>query len=621
MTPTLSRPDRLIAASLFALTFFVLLATEQSVGFVRDESTYFHAGSRYASWYAQLVRSPGHALRDETIAGFFGGFGNNFEHPVLMKTAFGLSERLFADTLGWLRPATAARLPAFAAAGLIPLLIYLLGLRLHGRSVALFAAVSFFFVPRHFFHAHLAAFDVPIAAMWLLVVYAFHRAQTEPRWWWLTGVAFGLALATKHNAFFLPIVLVPFAWARAHRLTTSAPEARTLLQRFVGLHVAVALLFLLLYVALTPANPPLPGAGVAERIGFVKTFQLLSPHTLLYVALVGLSGWLLRALHRVDLPTFRALAPITAMVVLGPAILYLHWPWLWHHPVERLAAYLEFHARHEHYAWLYLGELLRGPPFPLAYVLVKTALTVPLSLLVPMATGAVALLARIVASAVPALRGRLAPLTFGELLVAVNAAASIALISLPWVPHFGGVKHWLPSMPFLALLAGVAVVRSARVIASRVAPARSPRVELSLAVLLLCPALVATARIHPYGTSAYSELAGGVPGAASLGMQRQYWSNNVTGVLGWINEHAPRGARVWLHEVTWRSFDDYQENGMLRRDLVRVDGPRQADVAAYQYHQEFREQEFDIWQAFASESPVYGLYVDETPQVVVYLRP
>ena len=31
-------------------------------------------------------------------------------------------------------------------------------------------------------------------------------------------------------------------------------------------------------------------------------------------------------------------------------------------------------------------------------------------------------------------------------------------------------------------------------------------------------------------------------------MQRQFWSNNVTGVLGWLNEHAPANARIWLHE-------------------------------------------------------------------------
>jgi hypothetical protein len=101
-------------------------------------------------------------------------------------------------------------------------------------------------------------------------------------------------------------------------------------------------------------------------------------------------------------------------------------------------------------------------------------------------------------------------------------------------------------------------------------------------------------------------------------MQRQYWSNNVTGVLGWVNAHAPRGARVWLHEVV--SFRDYQRNGMLRPDLLPAGGPADADVAVVQYHQEFREQEVAVWQAFGTTRPVTGLYIDETPQVVVYQR-
>ena len=95
-------------------------------------------------------------------------------------------------------------------------------------------------------------------------------------------------------------------------------------------------------------------------------------------------------------------------------------------------------------------------------------------------------------------------------------------------------------------------------------------------------------------------------------------SNNVTGVLGWVNANAPRGARVWLHEVV--SFRDYQRNGMLRPDLQPAGGPADADVAVVQYHQEFREQEVAVWQAFGTTRPVTGLYIDETPQVVVYQR-
>jgi hypothetical protein len=103
-------------------------------------------------------------------------------------------------------------------------------------------------------------------------------------------------------------------------------------------------------------------------------------------------------------------------------------------------------------------------------------------------------------------------------------------------------------------------------------------------------------------------------------MQRQFWSNNVTGVLPWINAHAPRHARLWLHEVTGFAFRDYQLNGMLRTDIQPAGGPAEADVAAYQYHQEFREQEFAIWQEFGTQTPATGLYLDETPQVMVYRR-
>jgi hypothetical protein len=103
-------------------------------------------------------------------------------------------------------------------------------------------------------------------------------------------------------------------------------------------------------------------------------------------------------------------------------------------------------------------------------------------------------------------------------------------------------------------------------------------------------------------------------------MQRQFWSNNVTAVLPWINEHAPPGARLWLHEVNGLSFLDYQRNGMLRQDLRQTAGPLDAQIAVYQYHQEFREQEMNIWQAFGTQTPTTGAYLDETPQIIVYRR-
>jgi hypothetical protein len=201
---------------------------------------------------------------------------------------------------------------------------------------------------------------------------------------------------------------------------------------------------------------------------------------------------------------------------------------------------------------------------------------------------------------------------------------SIALISMPNVPHFGGVKHWFPSMPFLAVLMAGSIERGAKGLVATLLPrwkaATELRVLLALCVLLGSSALIATARVYEFGTSAYSELAGGLPGAASLGMQRQYWANNLSGVLPWINANARPGERIYFHENHGGQLRDLQRNGMLRTDVQPVGGPEQADLVVYQYHQEFRDAEFLTWQSLGTFRPVTGLYLDETPQLVVYRR-
>jgi len=366
-------------------------------------------------------------------------------------------------------------------------------------------------VPRQYFNAELACFDMPIAALWLLVVYAFWRALEDRNWGVLCGVFFGLALCTKHNALFLPFCLAPFALWRAWVTSEGHPAARLGMESVLGLFAAVAGLYALLVLSLGPE-------------GFQRKFFLLSPHTLLFVVLAVGSLGMLHFLNKEHAPTALALLPLATMAVFGPVIFYLHWPYLWHAPVDRTAWYLVFHATHNHYAWFYLGTLMREPPFPWDYVGVKTALTVPTSLFVPMVTGLGVLGARVLLGFFARTRGWVRAPCLAEVLVGVNALASILIISSPNVPHFGGVKHWLPSMPFLGLLAGVAVARGCEALTGWLRE-RWPRVPFAAVAapvfaLLMLPALIGLMRVFPYGTSYYSELAGGMPGAASLGMQR-----------------------------------------------------------------------------------------------------
>jgi hypothetical protein len=198
-----------------------LLATMRGVGFVRDEGVYFEAAGRYVGWLGVLWRSlvagrPGDALTDTVIER---AFEYNAEHPVLMKMLSGISEHALHERLGLLSRSTALRLPAVLMAGLLVGLTYRLGREVVGRRAGLFAAAAVALLPRLFHDAHLACFDVPTAAVHVAVVHAYLRSLQEPtedrrwrglaRWRFslLTGVLFGVALATKHNALLLPAYL------------------------------------------------------------------------------------------------------------------------------------------------------------------------------------------------------------------------------------------------------------------------------------------------------------------------------------------------------------------------------------------------------------------------------
>ncbi len=204
----LDRRDRLIALGLALAFVALLLLSAGSLGYARDEGFYFHAARAYRGWFELLFSDPGAALQRQNIDRFF---AVNREHPALMKSLFALSHWLFFDELGWFsEPGTAYRFPGMCMAGLGLATIYLWGRQLLGRLPGLVAALLFAAMPRMFYHAHLACFDMPVAALWLVTAYAYFRSLYEPRWRWAiaAGVLYGLLLDTKHNAWLLPPALV-----------------------------------------------------------------------------------------------------------------------------------------------------------------------------------------------------------------------------------------------------------------------------------------------------------------------------------------------------------------------------------------------------------------------------
>ncbi len=225
--------DHGFGALLAVLYVAVLLWSSSGLGMSRDESFYVIAAERYGTWYRLLIEDPGTALEQQAIDRLW---AYNNEHPALMKTVFAWTWLLDQEAAPRLRaslglaptrlfsePSMAFRFGGMLSAGLTLWLIYIFGARAADRRIGAFAALAFASMPRIFYHAHLDCFDVPIVLMLTWVVYCYWRSLVSPRWAIMTGVAYGLALATKHNAWILPgILLIHWAWV----LATELPRRR-----------------------------------------------------------------------------------------------------------------------------------------------------------------------------------------------------------------------------------------------------------------------------------------------------------------------------------------------------------------------------------------------------------
>jgi 4-amino-4-deoxy-L-arabinose transferase-like glycosyltransferase len=505
-----------IGLGLALATVVVVMINQRDVGFARDETVYMGAAPRYADFWLH----PWRGGIDATFGGAMGG-ANNPEHPPLVKILEGFSYKLTSGIVG---DQAAFRLPTALLHGCCVLLVYLFTLHIWGLAEAIIAALCLVVLPRALFHAGLACFDAPIMTTWFATIYAYWRCLDGRKWPWQVGIAFGLALATKHTA-----VLLPFALA---------------------IHYAVLC---------------------------VRAKKVLHPMM------------------------------IASVAVLGPLVLFVMWPWLWLDPIGRVGQWLGFHMHHTHYNYEYLGENWNAPPFPWHVALVTTLYTVPTATLVSAGFGVYAWIRRQVSDA-----------KLPGLLLALSAAASMGPFFLGTTPIFGAEKHWMPALPSLCIAAGVGAVWAAR---------RIPKLKPNVAIAIVGGAIVlagATETIvaHPYSLTWYSALAGGAPGGADRGMNRQFWGVAARGVVSYINSQPP--GLVYSHDAS-PAWGWYGRIGLLAHGHPDS-GHEDAGVAASKYaivihEKHFNRHDYMIWKAYGTLAPVYVLRADGVPIVSVYKRP
>ncbi len=188
-----------IAWIIFFVVIAILLITAPDIGLTWDEPAYITAAESYLAWLELVFTNPGEAFSFEAITQFW---TPNHEHPPLDKVwsglVWGIGRHIFDDLV-------AHRLGNMLLVAAMTALLYFLVAEEFGNFAGLAAAGSLIAMPRFFFHAHLAALDVPIAFMVFLVTFMFWRSADTPSWQWtlLLSLVWGAALATKVNAFFI----------------------------------------------------------------------------------------------------------------------------------------------------------------------------------------------------------------------------------------------------------------------------------------------------------------------------------------------------------------------------------------------------------------------------------
>jgi 4-amino-4-deoxy-L-arabinose transferase-like glycosyltransferase len=356
-------------------------------------------------------------------------------------------------------------------------LLYLWGKEAISRRAGVFAAVAYGFVPTTFYHAHLDCFDAPIATLWLLVAYTYwqslHGAPTRRSAWAIaTGLAFGLAFASKHNSWFLPIAFV------AHTLVARGRGLLDDLRRdAVSLPKALVWMALLGPLVLVATWPLLWWDGAA-RFAFYVRFHL--QHEYYNMEYLG------RTYFAPPMPLGYAWTMTAATV-----------------PTVTLLATVAGLVRA-------LAGLFDGNRLPRDDA--RTRDTTRLWL--------IALLVNYLAwfsPQTPIFGGTKHGLTaypFLCLFAARGFEACAATLERALSPDAHASVHASSQSPPLGRL----------------------WLSVTLLVAVLAAPVVESLRAHPWGLSAYTPLVGGAPGAADLGLNRGFWGYQTGAVLDVLNE-------------------------------------------------------------------------------------
>lgn len=193
-----------IAILISIFVFILLLATASNIGLTWDEPAYIAASESYIKWVGEVFTNPTEAFTEESITN---AWTVNKEHPPLNKVWSGF---VWSIAKNFTNDLLAHRMGNMILVAILAGLLYFWIQDSYGQVAGFASVAALLTMPRFFFHAHLSALDVPTAFSVFVVTFLFWKTLNHKQWTWglLLGVLWGLALATKINAVFIPITFV-----------------------------------------------------------------------------------------------------------------------------------------------------------------------------------------------------------------------------------------------------------------------------------------------------------------------------------------------------------------------------------------------------------------------------
>lgn len=287
---------------------------------------------------------------------------------------------------------------------------------------------------------------------------------------------------------------------------------------------------------------------------------------------------------------------VFAILIAVPLVLYiLFWPWLWTSPLSKFLQYLHMQFSHGNVPVYFLGKEYKDAPW--YYAPFITLVTTPVFILFTAFVGAVV-----------AIRSQL----FRHRFILLNALFPLIFFSLPGVPRYDGVRLFISMYPFICLLSGFGIQKILSLV-------RKPFLYGSLFVVIwglwIATFISSVGFTHPYESSYYNELIGGVDGANKKGMEVDYWGSAYLSVLPWMNGNKEHMQCVF---PTTDPFYYYQAMGQIESGVVFNAGKGVCEYYVVLMRPGLFYRDPSLWKLTQTTRPEYSVLYSHTPIVNVY---